>query len=824
MVRQLLTLTFFLASQLGFLIAQSPTQTVRGTVVDMESRYPLTGARVVVTAEDGQVLGAMSAEDGSFKIQNVPVGRVAVDATYLGYEAQNISNVEVTSGREVVLTLQLQETAVQVEGVQVTAQTDGEAKNEMAVISAREFSVAETNLYAGSRGDPGRMASNYAGVQGADDSRNDIVVRGNSPMGVLWRFEGINIPNPNHFSIPGTGGGPVTILNNKYLSNSDFFTGAFPSEYGNSIAGVFDLKMRNGNNERYEFSGQLGFLGTELMAEGPLSKKSKASFLASYRYSTLSLFSFMGINVGTDAIPKYQDAAFRINLPQKNGAQLTFWGVGGTSKIDIVLSTALKPDTTTLLYGENDRDQTFGSTMGIVGATYTRPVNESTFIKASVAASSERVTAFHELFYRHVGSDGFYVLDSLNPLLDYTFRQNKYSAFLFINKKLGRTQTLKAGFNFDLYDMYFVDSVASAITDSNGVAIGQNPWVKRWDTQKMAPLVQPYITYKLRVGSKLTLLAGLTSMYWGVNKNSFSPVEPRIGASCRTGARSKLNFGAGLHSQVLPPYVYYYRPNGDVPAGREINEDIGLMKSLHTVLGYDWMFAKDMRLKAETYYQYLYDIPVSTNPNSAFSVVNAGASFGRLFADTLVNGGTGRNYGVELTVEKFFTKGYYFLVTGSVFDAKYRGQDGVLRNTTFNGRQALNAVIAKEFKIKGKNALQLGGKFTYAGGRWYGPVDRAASAAAAEVVFADSTLNTLQFKPYYRADMKLLYRWNRPKVTHEFAIDLINFLSVQNILKLTYAPGNPTGEPVRTEYQLGFLPIFYYKIDWRGRVRERTDE
>jgi hypothetical protein len=267
--------------------------------------------------------------------------------------------------------------------------------------------------------------------------------------------------------------------------------------------------------------------------------------------------------------------------------------------------------------------------------------------------------------------------------------------------------------------------------------------------------------------------------------------------------------------------VYYYRPQGGSAPTRELNEDLGLMKSAHAVLGYDWMFSTDMRLKVETYYQYLYNIPISINPNSAFSVVNAGAAFSRLFVDTLVNEGTARNYGIEMTVEKSFTKGYYFLVTGSLFDSKYYGQDGVLRNTTFNGRNALNVVLAKEFTISGKNALQLGGKFTYLGGRWYGPVDNAASAAAAEVIFVDSTQNTLQFRPYYRADLKILYRWNRPKVTHEFAIDLINFLSVKNILKLSYAPGNASGNPVREEYQLGFLPIFYYKIDWRGKPKDR---
>ena len=165
-------------------------------------------------------------------------------------------------------------------------------------------------------------------------------------------------------------------------------------------------------------------------------------------------------------------------------------------------------------------------------------------------------------------------------------------------------------------------------------------------------------------------------------------------------------------------------------------------------------------------------------------------------------------------LEKFFTDGYYFLLTGSLFDAKYTGSDGVLRNTSFNGRLAGNAVFAKEFKIRGGNALQLGGKATYGGGRWYGPVDRDASAQALEIIYVDSTVNTQQFRPYFRADLKFLYRWNRPRVSHEFALDLVNILGTQNILTLTYAPDHPSGEPIREEYQLGFLPLFYYRIDF----------
>ncbi|MBK7337300.1 MAG: TonB-dependent receptor [Saprospirales bacterium] len=796
-----------------FVWAQPATQTIRGRVVDKESKYPLLGVNVLLVEETGSPNGTISEDDGAYRLEDVPVGRQTLEFTYVGYEKAVVSNIVVGSGKEVILDLEMEESTLELGVVEVIGQRSGETRNDMAPVSARQFSVEETDRYAGSRGDPGRMASNFAGVQGADDSRNDIVIRGNSPQGVLWRLEGVSIPNPNHFAIPGTGGGPVTILNNKYLDNSDFFTGAFPAEFGNGVAGVFDLRMRNGNNERHEFSGQLGFLGTELMAEGPLSREKGSSYLLSYRYSTLQLFQFLGIQVGTDAIPQYQDAAFRFNFPTRNGGSLALWGVGGLSDIDILLSDQEAPDTSTFLYGSNDRDQYFASRMGVAGLTLTQPFSANTFLKATVSASNQLVDANHDIIYRHVENDLF-VVDSLPPILDYEFEESKISFNAFLNQKLGRTTTLKAGINADFFRMRYEDSArAIIVTPEPELPNLLGDWRVRWKAKDGALLLQPFIQVKQKWGERLTAMAGLSSLYFGINKNSFSPLEPRLGLVYDLAQNQRLSLGYGLHSQILPGYLYYYGFETQGSDPQEHNLDLGLYKSHHLVLGYDRYVAKNLRLRLETYYQYLFDIPVDVFPSS-FSIVNTGSGFSRFFPDTLTNAGTGRNFGLEATIERFFNQGYYFLFTGSVFDSKYTGSDGVLRNTTFNGRFAFNLVLAREFTFKKGSAFNIGGKLTYVGGRWYGPVDEKASADALEVIYLSQSVNTQQFRPYFRADVKASYRWNRPRVSHEFSIDFINVSSQQNILSLTYAPDHPSGNPIREEYQLGFLPIFFYKLDF----------
>ncbi|MEX2233982.1 MAG: TonB-dependent receptor, partial [Cyclobacteriaceae bacterium] len=329
-------LTFVLLMPSFSLLSQTPTQTIRGKVIDQETHFPLPGATVMLIADSSSLTGVTTNEDGDFRFEKVRVGRYKLKISFIGYKESFLDNMQVTSAKEVLLTVSLQESTVSLQEITVTAGRDGEASNEMALVSSRSFTIEETQRYAGSRGDPARMASNFAGVQGADDSRNDIIIRGNSPQGVLWRMEGINIPNPNHFNIPGTAGGPVSMINNQTLANSDFLTGAFPAEYGNSISGVFDLKLRNGNNEKYEHSGQFGFLGTEIFSEGPLSKAHTSSYLFSYRYSTLAIFNKVGIDIGTAAVPRYQDIAFKFNFPLKGASSLSFFGLGGKSDIDIL--------------------------------------------------------------------------------------------------------------------------------------------------------------------------------------------------------------------------------------------------------------------------------------------------------------------------------------------------------------------------------------------------------------------------------------------------------------------------------------------------------
>ena len=508
--------------------------------------------------------------------------------------------------------------------------------------------------------------------------------------------------------------------------------------------------------KKSEFSGQIGFLGMEAMAEGPISKKNNSSYLAMYRYSTLQLFDFLGLDVGTDAIPEYQDGAFRLQFPGKDGSQLSVFGMGGTSSIGIVLSDVKKPETSTVIYGQNDRDQYFASDMGVFGISYLKPLRSSSYLKITLSASHANVDSDHYYIYRHVDGEGNYVLDSLPHLLDYNFRENKYSLYALFNKKLSSKTSFRAGINADLYDVKYIDSTRLINTGPDPNTL--DPWVIRWDATDKNLLLQPFVSLRHKFSERLTGTAGLTLLYYSLNKESLSPFEPRLGLSYQLDDLQKISFGAGLHSQIQSNYMYYYSNINIDGNPKEYNLDLGLTKSMHLVAGYDRILPNRLRFKTEIYYQHVYEVPVDTFPSS-FSLVNAGSGFERVLPGKLINAGTQNNYGIELTLEKSFSSGYYYMFTGSLFSARYKGSDGVDRNTTFNGGYGCNALFAKEFTTRKNNVLNLGAKITYAGGRWYGPVDEEASDEQLEIVYEDATVNTLQFEPYFRTDIKVNYRF-----------------------------------------------------------------
>ncbi len=795
-----ITLFILLFSTSIVLFSQEVTQNIRGVVVEKETRSELFGAIVSVDGVPNNIT-TTSDEKGNFRLTGVSIGRHTVNVKYMGYYDVVLNNVIVISGKETILMIDMVEAINKTEEVQVTDTKKGDANNDMTSVSNKNFSVEEANRYAGSRGDPARMASNLAGVNGADDSRNDIVIRGNSPSGVLWRVEGINLPNPNHFAVPGTTGGPISILNNKTFGNSDFMTGAFAAEYGNTNAGVFDIKLRNGNNEKHEFTLQFGLLGLEAAAEGPLSKKSGATYMATYRYSTLSILGGLKIPIGTSAIPSYQDASFKLNFPTKKAGNFSVFGIGGTSEIFVKLSDKKYDEIE--LYGDNNRDQLLKTSMGVIGVSHSKSINEKTLIKTTLSAYGQEVLAKDDIFYRNPQT---FVTDTMFPKMRYTFKFGKYALNFNVIHKFSARTTLKAG--------VIAENLLFNLRDSNYVETS-NKWDVRENYTGSTILVQPFVQLKYKPSERVAINIGLHGQY--LTLNGSSSIEPRAGIRWNFANTQFLSFGYGMHSQMQPNYIYFHQVKNSNDQYEMPNQNLGFSRAQHFVLGYEKKFKQSSRIIIEAYYQSLTNVPVDTY-SSSYSLLNQGSMFNPPYPGKLVNNGTGTNYGAEFTLERFFNKSFFFLFTTSVYQSKYKGSDGVDRNTDYNGNYISNIVAGKEFKIgkTGRKIFTISGKVTSAGGRRYSPANVPASAAVGNLVEVDSLRNTLQFHNYFRFDIKIGYKVSAKHMTHEIAIDLVNVFGTKNILGLTYAPdpNNPGASPIKEEYQLGFLPLFYYRVDF----------
>lgn len=771
--------------------AQDFTQTIRGRVTDRDSRQTLPGVTVLIPDSE-PIIGTTTDEDGNFRLENVRVGRVGLRFTYIGYQPVELSNLELTTGKELVLQVELTESVSRLDEV-VIAASQGGVRNEMSTVSARSFSVEESQRFAGARNDVSRMAGNFAGVNTANDAVNDIVVRGNSPLGLLWRLDDIDIFNPNHFGAAGATGGPVSMLNNNVLSDSDFLTAAFPAMYGNALSSVFDLRMRSGNNERHEFLGQIGFNGFELGAEGPLHREKGSSYIANYRYSVLGLMQNLGLNPGTGTgVPNYQDLSFKLNFPNSKIGAISIFGLGGTNSIDFVNSDTPLDDLDDDFYSDGDQNLYNANNMGVLGASQVLSWSAKTYSKLVVSIqTAENATRIDSL----AGDQRL-----PNPYFRSFNRQNRLNGHFFVNHKKDAANVFRIGVMADFNQIELNDSIYLASLDGYRTLT---------DEDGQANLVRGYAQWKHSFSDELVLNAGLYSQYFALN-GSIS-AEPRLGVEWRFRPRQRLTSGYGLHNQTAP-FPFYFRETVINGQAVQTNRDLGFQRSNHFVIGYAYHFDNGLRFKAETYYQHIDGVAVESRP-SAYSLLNAG-SFGMEIRDSLFNGGSGRNYGLDISFEKAMKRGNYFIINASIYESKYKGSDGVERNTAFNGNYLLNAVAGKEWKLsaedaKNKKSINLDLKLTFAGGLRYTQIDPEASTQAQNTVLDQSNPFSEQFDPYFRTDVRIGYKVFYKKFTQEWVLDIQNVTNTQNPFAVTY--DWRSGEQ-RVINQLGFFPLLQYRV------------
>ena len=799
-------MTMSAPAQVNNSAAPASSQIIRGTVYDSETERPLSGA--TLSLEDAtQAYPAVSESNGTFSFGRIPVGRYGLMVRFLGYETQVISEILLESGKEQVIDVRLRAgTKTLPETVVKGIRPDNNLSSVQTISPEQILRFPATYL------DPARLATAYAGVINTNDQANNLSVRGNSPAGLVWRLEGVEVVNPNHLSNAGTigdrplpSGGGVNILSAQLLNSTRFLSGAFTPEYGNTLGGIMDMRFREGNNQKHEFTAQAGLIGLDLAAEGPLNRRTGASYLVNYRYSFTGLLGLMGITFGGEAI-RFQDLSVNLSLPTRRG-KLTLFGVMGQSRNDFTAKTD------SLREEEKDRFSIrFDSWMSAGGLTYTQSLKNNWYWRLSAVASANINTR-----------DQMPGASTAGKLAGNPFQYDRSTnARATLHNQFTHRARDDRRLQLGLYLTRWYGSMGvwRAAMPFGSARLGrvQEGVLGAW-------LVQPYANYQWTPSAKLSLNAGLHGNLFTLNKNSLS-LEPRVSVRWQPVPRHAFTLAYGLHSQTQQSVVYLSRETDPTYSGRpDYNLNVGLTKAHHVVAGYTFQIDESSSVKTELYDQALFNVPVSSRTLPGFSGTDTPvlSTFSVLnlidineFAEhpePLVNKGRGRNRGLELTYQKLLTKNYYLLLTGSLYESKYQAQDGVWRDTRFNGGHALNLTGGKELISQRNRSTRIWGfnaRISQLGGFRDRPIDAEASRRTGATVYA-SRLFSEKLPDYFRADLRVYWKKNHAHYSRTLSLDLLNTTNAQN---RAYSYYDAVQKKVVQKFQLGLLPILNYRWEF----------
>jgi hypothetical protein len=761
---------------------ERPSQTLRGSIIDKSIKTVLAGATIELIGDINK--NTIATNDGSFKFDFIPVGRYTIRVSFVGYKTITIPNIPLESGKETFLSLELEEDVTNNKEVIVqSGQNKTRPINDAALVSGRMFSVEETRRFAAGLNDPSRIAASFPGVSSSGDN-NALSIRGNSPNGLLWRMEGVEISNPNHFARVGTSGGGISILSAQLLANSDFLTGAFPAEFGNALSGVFDIRLRKGNNSKREFSFSASTIGIDLTTEGYFKKGSKSSYLVNYRYGFLTLMEQLGFKI-SDASTRYQDLSYHINLPTKNAGTFSFFGFGGLSRQHRV---ALN-DSINFIQNPSTRSGALDlSNTGAIGLVHTIRIGNKTSLNTTYSSNGTN--------YRE--EDNFYNKIS-GPLIvtrNNRFRETNAILSIVATHKLSKKNVLKIGFNTNGKNFFLNqrEAVSNVLKDK----------VKEEGNTRVS---QYYMQWKWDPSNKIRFQMGLHGQHLSLNQTA--ALEPRIGVRIQTGKNQFFSAGYGLHSQIQPLGNYFAR----IKVGNDSiqpNKNLDFSKAGHYVVGYSFQFEENWNFKLEGYYQSLYNIPVSASTLTSFSLINQEDNY---VIAALNNKGKGKNYGVELTLERFWNDQFYFLSTLSLYQSKYQASDLIWRNTRFNSNSIFSVTTGKEWNLRAKktSTVAIDLKITNYGGVRVTPINLPQSIIRRTTVLDNTRIYEEKLPNIFRVDLQIQWKTNYNKMTGSFIAGVQNLTNRKNPVSQSY---DPLTRGIRYNYLLGLIPVVGYKVDF----------
>ncbi|MCE2849151.1 MAG: carboxypeptidase regulatory-like domain-containing protein [Bacteroidota bacterium] len=768
---------------IGVVNGQSvPLQSIKGRITERNIKTVIAAATIKVIGMDEKT--AVSDSSGFFKFNNIPVGRTSILITHIGFKPIVLNNLLLESGKELVLTVEMEEDlSTSKEIIIKSNRNKARPINDLAMVSARMFSVEETRRFAAGLNDPARIAANFAGVASAGDG-NGLIIRGNAPNGLLWRMEGVDIPNPNHFARVGTSGGAISMLSAQLLANSDFITGAFPSEYGNALSGVFDIRLRKGNKDKREHTFSLSTLGIDFATEGYLKKGYGGSYLINYRYGFLTLMQKLGFNI-SDKPTSFQDLSLNIHLPTKKIGSFSVFGFGGLSK----QYDELARDSITWINNPSTRSSSLdAANAGAMGVSHQINLGKKILWRSVL---SKNGYLYREEDSRLEKFNGPVVFTRINKFSEWNTQFSSVLTFKASKHHLFKLGAYTKDIAFNLQQREAVSNVLRDKIKNNG-----STWLTNY-----------FVQWKWDASNKFSFQLGGHGQQLGFNKSS--AFQPRFGLRYQTGNGQFLSFGYGMHSQIQPLGNYFAR----IRVGNDTvlpNKMLDFSKSKHYVLGYSIQIAKDWNLKTEVYYQWLYNIPIHALRSSNYSVINLDDDFS---IETLSNTGLGQNYGLELTLDRYWNDRFYLLATLSLYQSEYRPSDKIWRSTRYNSNNSFTLLFGKEWVLKTKRPSYFGLdiKLISMGGVRVTPIDLVQSSIRKTTVSIASRYNDEKLRSIFRIDAQFEWKVQYRKTTGSLILGMQNATNRKNPISHRY---DANQGKITYNYLLGRIPVFGYKVDF----------
>lgn len=751
--------TALLAPPVPAQVPTGPVGVIAGRVVEAVTEAPVAGAAVRVV---GQAAAAQTDADGRFTLRGIATGIVALEVRRLGYAPVTKGDIAVSPAKPAEVLVTLRPVDVQLQAVTVRPEAFPPQLPPATPVSTQTYSAEEVRRQPGAQEDVLRAISVAPGVGVTNAARNDLVVRGGAPFENLFVVDNLEVPNINHFGSQGSTGGPISLVNIRFIESAQLSAGGFGARYGDRASSATMLTLREGNRER--LAGELNLAASQYGAvlEGPIGRD--ASFFVNARRSYLDLL-FKAI--GLSFIPAYTDATAKVvwrPTPRDKLSALVI-AARGTVTFDNDTDSARVNNAQVLAPAQ---DQYFG------GLTWKR-----------LLPGAVLTTTLGRTWTRYV-----------------TAQRDSLLVPIFQNRSTEAENTLRTDLSWAVRPgveleagtiLKYADRLAYADTIAGVVRRDQagTPRPLAIDTTFTALRNGTYAQASWQASSDVRLSGGVRADWYGFLDDAVR-FAPRLSAAWRVDEATTVTLAGGRYWQA-PSYIWLVGAPRNGATLRPFRAD-------QVVLGWTRLVGEDLKVQVEAYGKRYGDYPgrawrprAVLSP-SGFDDATSDIPFG---LEPLTSAATGVAYGVEAFVQqKLGATPFYGQLSASLNRTRFTGLDGTTTRGAFDTPVLANGVLGWRPNARWELALRVRG----ASGLPYTPFTLAGPAAG---TLDFTRYNGARLAPFFAADVRADRRFTFGRT------QLIAFLDLQNVTgreNQGQPQWNPRLREVRFGRGVGLLP------------------